>query len=174
MRAKLRDAVRKILMTVLQKEVDATVGARPYQRSAGRRDYRNGSYPRGLGTSLGGDPGMLTAIQQWLNGTVLLDKPATLASFGKITIADVYQAPAASGRAQIAQAWIEGVWKAYAPQQALARGCSRQSRRPPAGEKAPSGAPPSGPTHGRSDWAFAPDPPRAWPAPVARHWWPPT
>ena len=43
LRAKLRDAVRMTLMTVLQEEVDATVGARPYQRSAGRRDYRNGS-----------------------------------------------------------------------------------------------------------------------------------
>lgn len=73
------------------------------------------------------DPGMLTAIQQWLNGTVLLDKPATLASFGKITIADVYQAPAASGRAHIAQAWIEGVWEAYSPQQALARAWLQQA-----------------------------------------------
>lgn len=53
LRAKLRDAVRLTLMTVLQEEVDATVGARPYQRSASRRDYRNGSYPRGLVTSLG-------------------------------------------------------------------------------------------------------------------------
>lgn len=53
LRAKLRDAVRLTLMTVLQDEVDATVGARPYQRSASRRDYRNGSYVRGLVTSLG-------------------------------------------------------------------------------------------------------------------------
>lgn len=53
LRAKLRDAVRLTLLTVLQDEVDATVGALPYQRSVNRRDYRNGSYVRGLVTSLG-------------------------------------------------------------------------------------------------------------------------
>jgi putative transposase len=50
---KLRDAVRITLINVLEAEVEALVGAAPYQRTSQRRDYRNGSYSRDLGTGLG-------------------------------------------------------------------------------------------------------------------------
>lgn len=50
---KLREAVRFTLITILDEEVEAFVGAGPYQRSAQRRDQRNGRYQRDLGTGLG-------------------------------------------------------------------------------------------------------------------------
>jgi len=50
---KLLQAVRFTLITILEDEVEAFVAARPYQRTAQRRDYRNGSYARSLGTSVG-------------------------------------------------------------------------------------------------------------------------
>lgn len=53
LRAKLRQAVRLTMMSVLQEEVEAVTGARPYQRTSARRDHRNGEYERGLVTSLG-------------------------------------------------------------------------------------------------------------------------
>ncbi len=65
-REQLRQAVRFTLVTILQGEVDDLVGALPYQRSPGRRDYRNGSYARGLVTGL---------------GPVILDVPRTRRGF---------------------------------------------------------------------------------------------
>jgi len=53
LQAKLREAVRLTLITILDEEVEAFIGAAPYQRSAQRRDYRNGSYKRDLGTGIG-------------------------------------------------------------------------------------------------------------------------
>lgn len=53
LQAKLREAVRFTLMTILDEEVEAFIGAGPYQRSSQRRDYRNGSYSRDLGTGIG-------------------------------------------------------------------------------------------------------------------------
>jgi transposase-like protein len=53
LREKLRQAVRLTMLTVLAEEVEAVTGARPYQRTSARRDYRNGQYERGLVTSLG-------------------------------------------------------------------------------------------------------------------------
>jgi putative transposase len=50
---KLRQAVRVTLVAILEEEVTAFVGAAPYQRTAQRRDSRNGSYDRDLGTSVG-------------------------------------------------------------------------------------------------------------------------
>jgi putative transposase len=50
---KLRQAVRLTLVTILQEEVEAFIGAGPYQRASERRDYRNGCYTRNLGTSVG-------------------------------------------------------------------------------------------------------------------------
>jgi putative transposase len=51
--AKLRQAVQVTLVAILEEEVTAFVGAAPYQRTDQRRDSRNGSYPRDLGTSVG-------------------------------------------------------------------------------------------------------------------------
>lgn len=45
--------MRLTLVTVLEEEVEAFIGARPYQRSQKRRDYRNGSYRRNLETTAG-------------------------------------------------------------------------------------------------------------------------
>ena len=50
---RLRDAVRAALITVLEEEVTAVIGAKPYQRTQERRDYRNGSYSRDLETTVG-------------------------------------------------------------------------------------------------------------------------
>jgi len=51
--AKLRAAVRLTLVTILDEEVNALVGAPRYARSASRRDQRNGYYTRNLGTTVG-------------------------------------------------------------------------------------------------------------------------
>lgn len=50
---KMRQAVRFTLITVLEAEMEAFIGAAPYQRTAQRRAYRNGSYQRSLTTSVG-------------------------------------------------------------------------------------------------------------------------
>jgi transposase-like protein len=50
---KMRQAVRFTLVTVLEAEMEAFIGAAPYQRTAQRRAYRNGSYQRSLTTSVG-------------------------------------------------------------------------------------------------------------------------
>lgn len=50
---KVRLAVRYTLITVLEEEVEAFIGAGRYERSDQRRDQRNGTYPRSLGTSVG-------------------------------------------------------------------------------------------------------------------------
>lgn len=53
LREKLRLAIKLTVIQTLEEEVEAFVKAEPYQRSKERRDYRNGTYPRDLGTSMG-------------------------------------------------------------------------------------------------------------------------
>lgn len=53
LREKLQQAVRTALISVLESEVDAFIGAVRYQRTEQRRDYRNGHYTRSLDTSIG-------------------------------------------------------------------------------------------------------------------------
>jgi transposase-like protein len=53
LQTKLREAVRFTLITILDEEVEAFIGAAPYQRTAQRRDQRNGTYTRDLGTGVG-------------------------------------------------------------------------------------------------------------------------
>ena len=48
-----RGAVRLVIEKALQEEVRELVGARRYERMASRKDHRNGSYFRGLLTSMG-------------------------------------------------------------------------------------------------------------------------
>jgi putative transposase len=50
---KLRLAIKLTMIQTLEEEVEAFEKAEPYQRTAERRDYRNGTYPRDLGTSMG-------------------------------------------------------------------------------------------------------------------------
>jgi len=53
LRDKLCLAVRLMLNQVLDLEVEAFIGAAPYERTPTRQDYRNGSYERGLVTGVG-------------------------------------------------------------------------------------------------------------------------
>jgi transposase-like protein len=53
LRAMFRGAIRMSLEVFLEAELEALVGAEWYARVGGRRDRRNGSYPRRLLTSLG-------------------------------------------------------------------------------------------------------------------------
>ncbi len=50
---RLRQAVRVALISVLEEEVTAFIGALPYERNEQRRDQRNGHYTRDLETTLG-------------------------------------------------------------------------------------------------------------------------
>jgi transposase-like protein len=50
---RLRQAVRVALISVLEEEVTAFIGAKPYERSEQRRDQRNGHYTRNLETTVG-------------------------------------------------------------------------------------------------------------------------
>lgn len=50
---KLRYAVRLALMSILEAEVEAFIGALPYERTEQRRDQRNGHYTRHLETTMG-------------------------------------------------------------------------------------------------------------------------
>ena len=50
---RLQYAVRVTLMNVLEEEVTAFIGAKPYERGAQRRDQRNGHYTRDLETTVG-------------------------------------------------------------------------------------------------------------------------
>jgi putative transposase len=49
----VRMAVRLTLVTILEAEVSALIGALPYERTSERRDYRNGHYTRDLDTTVG-------------------------------------------------------------------------------------------------------------------------
>ncbi len=50
---RLREAVRIALISVLEEEVAAFIGALPYERTEQRRDQRNGHYRRDLETTMG-------------------------------------------------------------------------------------------------------------------------
>jgi len=50
---RLRHAVRTAFITILEEEVTAFIGAKPYERNEGRRDHRNGYYHRDLETTVG-------------------------------------------------------------------------------------------------------------------------
>ena len=49
----VRQAVRLALVTILEAEVEAFIGALPYERSPKRQDQRNGYYTRDLDTTVG-------------------------------------------------------------------------------------------------------------------------
>lgn len=63
---KLRHAVRYTLVTILEEELSAFLGAEPYQRTPGRRGQRNGCYTRSLDTSVGKIPDL--AVPRSRNG----------------------------------------------------------------------------------------------------------
>src|SRR6266849_495387 len=53
---RLRQAVRTAVVSVVEEEVTAFIGAAPYERSTKRRDQRNGHYTRNLETTVGQIP----------------------------------------------------------------------------------------------------------------------
>jgi transposase-like protein len=53
---RLRQAVRLALVSVMEEEVTAFIGAKPYERNEQRRDQRNGHYTRNLETTVGQIP----------------------------------------------------------------------------------------------------------------------
>jgi putative transposase len=53
LREQLPQAVRTALISVLEAEVDAFIGAVRYERTEQRSEYRNGHYTRGLDPSIG-------------------------------------------------------------------------------------------------------------------------
>ncbi|MBO0789380.1 MAG: transposase [Ktedonobacteraceae bacterium] len=52
-RERRREAVRTALISILEEEVTAFMGAAPYERTQARRDQRNGSSTRDLETGVG-------------------------------------------------------------------------------------------------------------------------
>lgn len=52
-RERLRQAVRQVLIDILEEEVTSIIGARPYERWESRQDQRNGHYSRSLETTVG-------------------------------------------------------------------------------------------------------------------------
>ena len=72
------------------------------------------------GIEYNGNEKVYKAIQTWLNGKVDIVKPTPLAFLGKLTIADVRDAPPAH-KADTVENWISDVWRAYQSQHALAR-----------------------------------------------------
>src|SRR5438128_1073209 len=49
----LRQYLKALIESMLKTELEAYLDAKPYERSEGRKDYRNGSYARSLGTKHG-------------------------------------------------------------------------------------------------------------------------
>ncbi len=67
LRERLRQAVRVALMSVLEEEVTAFIGALPYERNEQRRDQRNGHYRRDLETTMG----QIAELPVPLNATIV-------------------------------------------------------------------------------------------------------
>src|SRR5438876_2504756 len=53
LREQLQQSVRTALISVLEAEVEAFIGAVRYEHNEQRRDYRNGHYGRSLDTTIG-------------------------------------------------------------------------------------------------------------------------
>jgi hypothetical protein len=68
-----------------------------------------------------GDPAIYAAIQKWLNGNILLNKPQVLSMRGTLTIADVARSRDGQEYKKQVRAWAESVWAAYATQHNLVR-----------------------------------------------------
>lgn len=78
------------------------------------------------GLEYGGDPAVYAAIQKWLNGAVVIEKPAILARLGHLTIWDVSTATTPEMKVTRAKDWAACVWEAYASQQELAHNWIRK------------------------------------------------
>ena len=67
------------------------------------------------------DPAVYSAIRQWLDGKVELEKPQLLSERGHLNILSVRAAQNAEEHTQLVQEWARSVWEAYTKQQELAR-----------------------------------------------------
>lgn len=61
------------------------------------------------------------SLQQWLNGTPRLEKPAIPSFRGKLTVADVGEAASPAAYARAVEAWARSTWEAYSSLHPLAR-----------------------------------------------------
>lgn len=73
------------------------------------------------GLEYGGSQQVYRAIQQWLSGSVALDRPQPPDQRGKLTVADVLAAHSLEEHTCRVQAWALDVWGAYAHQHKLGR-----------------------------------------------------
>jgi hypothetical protein len=73
-----------------------------------------------VGLEHAGDPSLLRAVQQWLNRTRELTKPAVPARRGDVTINEVIAAPPEERHAAVLR-WAASVWEAWEEHQPLAR-----------------------------------------------------
>jgi hypothetical protein len=67
------------------------------------------------------------AIPAWLNRPREIKKPPLVNERGRMTIADVAPGLSPEEHASRVRAWAESVWRAYAPQQAIAREWLKQA-----------------------------------------------
>ena len=72
------------------------------------------------GLEYAGDPKIYAAIQQWLNGTVDLEKPTVLSFRGQLTVADIRATRDIEEHIRLVQDWARNVWDAYATQHEIA------------------------------------------------------
>ena len=73
------------------------------------------------GIERGGDRRIYRAIHIWLSGPTKIERPETLSSRGNLTIVHVQAARSVEEHQKCVREWAENIWKAYAPQHALAR-----------------------------------------------------
>lgn len=73
------------------------------------------------GIEYAGNPKVYAAIQKWLNGNVVLEKPSLLTNLGSMTVANVQGAASFEEHISRGRAWAENVWAAYAEQHDIAR-----------------------------------------------------
>ncbi|MCX9010036.1 MAG: DUF5946 family protein [Candidatus Methanoperedens sp.] len=68
----------------------------------------------GIAMEYNNDQRLMRALQKWLNGKRVLEKPPMLEYFGSITIADVMKAKSADEYEWFVMDWAKCVWDAYA------------------------------------------------------------
>ncbi len=73
------------------------------------------------GIEFGGDRKLYAALQKWLSGNTMLERPPVLVDRGALTIVDVLAAPNVEAQIKRAHEWAACVWAAYESQHTIAR-----------------------------------------------------
>jgi uncharacterized protein DUF5946 len=81
------------------------------------------------GLEQGGDRGVYAAIQRWLNGAVVIEKPEAPGERGRMTVADLRATHNVEEHTRLAHDWAASVWEAYAAQHDMARAWMRAALR---------------------------------------------